>query len=314
MEPLLLDVYRHAARARAAAERLDVLARAGRIGFHPSAQRAEVAIVAATLALEAHDFVAPTPRDFPAMLARGIPVAAYVAHAVGSTRDRQLGHSAPGLFSSREHGVLPPSQLVAQHLTQATGFAWAMRMKKAPGAVLAFLSEAAADAGDFHSAVNFAGVTKAPIVFLVREGEGAPAPDVEVADKAVAYGVTSARSGGAPGEVAAAVSRAMARARAGEGPTLLQVHVAAATDPLADLRVLLLKEGTLTETDDFAMRRAMMGELETETTAALAAGPPDSSALFAEVFATPPPYLVDQEACLERARAAKGGAQGTVDA
>lgn len=313
MQSLALDVYRHAVRARAVAERLDVLARAGRIGFQPPPQRAEVAVVAAALALEPHDFVAPTPRDFPALLARGVPAAAYLAHAVGSARDRQGGRSAPGLFSSREHGVLPPSHLVAQHLTQATGFAWAMRMKRAPGAVLALLSEAAADAGDFHSAVNFAGVTKAPIVFLVRvgpEAEGAPpAPDVEVVDKAVAYGVTSAQVSGGPTEIAAAVSRAMARARAGDGPTLLELRIAAGSDPLGDLRATLVESGALTETDDFATRREIMGELEVETSAAIAAGLPSLETLFSEVFAELPPHLVAQQEALLRART-----DGKVDA
>lgn len=303
--PALLDVYRHAVRARAAAERLEILARAGRIGFHPPALRTEVATVAAALALEPHDFVAPTPRDLAAALARGVPVAAYLAHAVGSARDRQLGHSAPGLFSSREHGVLSPSQLVAQHLTQAAGFAWAMRLRRAPGAVLAFLGKAAADAGDFHSAVNFAGVTKAPIVFLVRRGaeDGAPppAPGVEVVDKAIAYGVTSAECGGGPAEVGTAVTRAMARARAGEGPTLLEVRLGPEGDPLAELRATLARDGTLSETDDFALRREIMGELEAETTAAIAAGPPPRTALFAEVFAEVPAHLAAEAELLERA-------------
>lgn len=307
MPSALLDVYRHAVRARLTSERLEVLARAGRIGFHPGAQKSEVALVAATLALEPNDFVAPTPRDLAAMLARGVPVAQYVAHALGAANDRQLGRSAPGLFSSRAHGVLPPSQLLAQHLTQATGFAWAMRMKKTPGAVLAFLSQTAADAGDFHSAVNFAGVTKAPIVFFVRDGAEAPSPDVDVVDKAVAYGVTSVQTSGGPTEVAAAVTRAMARARAGEGPTLLEVRLSTDADPIADLRAALAKDGTLDELADLELRRDVMTELEAEAKAATQAGPPPRSAIFSEVFAEVPSYLRDQEAALESAHGTRSG-------
>lgn len=294
-----LDVYRHAVRARLVDERLDVLARAGRIGYHPDGQRAEVAICAATLALGEADWVFPTPRDHAASLARGVSAERYFHHVLGSAFDPQLGHATPGALASREHHVGCPSPLVAQHLTEATGFAWAMRLRKDPGVVLAFLPETAADAGDFHSAVNFAGVTKAPIVFLVRtDGSEAPAPDVEVVDKTIAYGIPGLSCPGNVVEIGRAMDAALKRARAGEGPTLIEARIKGGEgqDGLRDLRAQLIAAGTLTEESDFQLRREILGELEAAHEKARSAPMPSKDSLFEQVFAETPAYLAEHRA------------------
>jgi pyruvate dehydrogenase E1 component alpha subunit len=287
-----LDVYRHAVRARLLDDRLAVLSRAGRIGYHPDAQRAEVVICAATLELEAGDWVFPTPRDHAAAFVRGASLERYLHHVLGSAGDVQLGHASPGVFASKEHHVGCPSPLLAQHLTEATGFAWAMRLRKDPGAVLTFLPETAADAGDFHSAVNFAGVTKAPIVFVVRtDGSEAPAPDVEVVDKTVAYGIAGLSVTGHADTVGRAVHEALVRARHGEGPTLIEARIRTEPDPLLELRLELSAAGHLTDASDFDLRREIMAEIESAYEKARSAPMPSKDSLFEQVFAEVPAHL-----------------------
>lgn len=282
----LLALYRHAVRARLLDDRLTVLSRAGRIGYHPDAQRAELPIVAATAALTARDWVFPTPRDHAAAMVRGASAEQYLDHVVGNEADVLRGHGTPGTFASRALRIGSPSVQVSQHLTHATGLAWAARLRKSDEVVLAFFSETAADAGDFHSAVNFAGVVKAPIVFVCKtDGSEAPAPDVEVHAKSIAYGVRAVECAAHPLEVYDRVSMAVSLARAGEGPTLLEVRISTDPDPLEKLRSALLAEGTMTEDADFAFRREVLAELEQATVAAFDKALPPIDSLFEHVFA-----------------------------
>ncbi|MFO0684840.1 MAG: thiamine pyrophosphate-dependent enzyme [Sandaracinus sp.] len=293
----LLSIYRHALTARLVDERLDVLARGERIALHPGSQRAEVAIVAATAALGESDWVFPTARDHAASLARGVEVGSYLAHVIGGASDPLVGHATPGAFCSREKKIAPPTGQLSQHLTQAMGIAWAMRLRKDPSCVLTFLPETAAEAGDFHSAVNFAGATKAPIVFVVRtDGSEAPAPAVEIVDKGIAYGVTAVEVSGEPLAVLAATREAVARARGGEGPTLLEVRLAGeeGKDPLEALRQRLIADGALDESSDMHHRRERMGEIEAAIVAAIDAGAPALETIFEHVTAEPGPHLIRQ--------------------
>jgi pyruvate dehydrogenase E1 component alpha subunit len=291
----LLQIYRHALKARLVDERLEVLARGGRIGLHPDSQRAETVIVAATLALGESDWVFPTARDHAAAFARGVETGTYLAHVIGGASDPLSGHASPGCFCSKEKKIAPPTGQLSQHLTQAMGLAWAARLRKDPSCVLALLPETAADAGDFHSAVNFAGATKAPIVFLVRtDGSEAPAPDVEVADKGIAYGVASLDVQGDPQTVLDTVREACDRARRGEGPTLLEARISPEHDTLAELRQKLMDDGAFDESADMHHRRELMGEIEAAIVGAIDSGAPSVDSIFDHVTLELGPHLVRQ--------------------
>lgn len=285
----LVALYRHAVAARLLDDRLTVLSRAGRIGYHPDAQFAELVIVAATAALSKTDWLFPTPRDHAAALVRGASFQEYVDHAIGNVGDKTAGHGTPGTYSSRALRIAPPSIQVSQHLTHATGLAWAAKMRRDPSqqqeAVLAFFAETAADAGDFHSAVNFAGVIKAPIVFLCKtDGSEAPAPEVEVKDKALAYGVHAEECAGHALEVFDRVRAALQRAKNGEGPTLLEVRITPTPDPLQVLYRSLLAEGSLNELEDFAWRRDQMVAIDAALSAAFQKEQPSLGSIFDHVF------------------------------
>jgi TPP-dependent pyruvate/acetoin dehydrogenase alpha subunit len=182
------------------------------------------------------------------------------------------------------------------------GLAWAARLRKDPSCVLALLPETAADAGDFHSAVNFAGATNAPIVFVVRtDGSEAPAPDVEVADKGVAYGVPSFDVSGDPVLVLEAVREAADRARRGEGPTLIEARISVDPDPLEKIRQRLMADGAFDESADMHHRRELMAEIEAAVVAAIDAGAPAIETLFDHVTLEVGPHLARQRDELRKA-------------
>jgi TPP-dependent pyruvate/acetoin dehydrogenase alpha subunit len=294
----LLAIQRIAVRARLLDERLAQLARAGKIGFHPDARGLEPAIVAAVLAMREGDHVFPSARDHAAFLARGMPVARYVAHAIGSREDPMAGHAAPAHLASRELRIGSPSGLVSNHLTHATGLAWAARLREDPLYVLAMFGESAANAGDFHSAVNFAGATKSNVIFFCRTDRTTarlPTPVESVADKAIAYGVASAVCSA---DDAANVAEVIERARASEGPTLIEAVRADPRDPLEALSARLASEKEWSAAKDGELRREIMGEIEAALADAQKSGPPPRESLFEHVLADVPSHLREQRAQL----------------
>src|SRR5690606_24211558 len=102
----------------------------------------------------------PGPREWYAALARGMPLAEYVHHAFGSAEDPTRGHSPPDHAPGRRYRVVPPSGIVGAHLPQAVGAAWAAKIDRSDVAVLCLFGAKIVASGDFHNAMNFAGVFK----------------------------------------------------------------------------------------------------------------------------------------------------------
>src|SRR5262249_8322609 len=148
----------------------------------------EAAIIGAVLAMRETDWVFPGAREWYAALARGMPLTSYLHNAFGSAHDPAKGHSAPDHAPARRLKVVPPSGVIGAHLPQAVGAAWAAKIAKENVAVLALFGAEVSKSGDFHNAMNFAGVFKAPVVFVRRTREG-----THPLDRAVAYGLASAR-------------------------------------------------------------------------------------------------------------------------
>jgi TPP-dependent pyruvate/acetoin dehydrogenase alpha subunit len=290
-------ILRNMVRARVISARMVSLQRAGRIAFHTSSIGEEAAIVGAVLATRDEDYVFPGAREWYAALARGLDLGAYVHHAFGSANDPAKGHSAPDHPPARAHRVVPPSGVVGAHLPQAVGLAWAARIAKEKAAVVALFGPKAADSGDFHNALNFAGVFKAPVVFVCRGNIG---------DRAVAYGLASARvDGGDALAVHAVVRAALQRAHEGKGATLIEAPPPAlllenlGDDALASGNVLDLGEAdpiVRLAGGESLDPREFRAELDLAITDAEQAGPPQRETIFEDVYATVPRHLEEQRA------------------
>jgi pyruvate dehydrogenase E1 component alpha subunit len=328
-----LELYRHLRRVRLLDERLVQLQRQGRIGFHGSCAGQEVAPVAAGLALRGGDWIFPALRESYVMLVRGYPLSRYVAQDFGTSLDPSKGRQMPSHQSARAVNVVSWSSCIATQLPQAVGVALAAKRRKEPHICLAFLGDGATSHPDFHAALNFAGVFRAPCVFVCQNNQFAisvpvdrQSANAQLYQKASAYGVPGERVDGNDAElVLDAMSRAAARARAGDGPSFLECltyrvgpHSSSddpsryrdesvtatwlARDPVELVRRRLFDGGQLDEPSDRALTLELTRELDEAVSAAERAPLPPVSSLFDDVYAKRPWHLVEQAAELARSR------------
>jgi pyruvate dehydrogenase E1 component alpha subunit len=182
----------------------------------------EAATVGAAMALDQKiDWFVPQYRELAGQLWHGYPLRlAFLWH---------VGH--PIAFKVPEGlKMLPFQAAIAGQLPQAAGLAWGLKLKGDPGVVLAIFGDGGTSQGDFHEAMNLAGVMKAPIVFLCQNNGWAISTTVAqqtasetLAQKAVAYGFPGVQCDGNDlFAVYAVVREAVRRARAGEGPTFVE--------------------------------------------------------------------------------------------
>jgi 2-oxoisovalerate dehydrogenase E1 component alpha subunit len=316
----LLTAYRKMVVGRRFDEQATALARQGRLAVHPSSLGQEACQVGAALALREADWLFPTYRDCVALVSRGIdPVEALTL---------LRGDSHCG-YDPVRHRTAPQCTPLATHAAHATGLAHGERLAGADTVALALVGDGATSEGDFHEALNLAGVLKAPVVFLVQNnGYAISVPRSEqcaapsLAYKGVGHGVRSEQvDGNDAAAVLAVLTAAVEDARAGGGPWLVEAHTyrlaphtsaddpsryrSAAEadqwqgrDPVARLESALRERGLLTGEDV----KAVAAEAEAyaaDVRERLSADPDLSpAALFDHVFGTPPPHLLDQRASL----------------
>ncbi|MEW2398058.1 thiamine pyrophosphate-dependent enzyme [Streptomyces sp. NPDC046862] len=318
---MLLAAYRKMVVGRRFDEQATALARQGRLAVHPASLGQEACQVGAALALRATDWLFPTYRDSVALVSRGIdPVEAL-------TLLRGDAHCG---YDPVRHRTAPQCTPLATHAAHATGLAHGERLKGTDTVALALVGDGATSEGDFHEALNLAGVLKAPVVFLVQNNgyaisvplsEQCAAPSL--AYKGVGYGVRAEQvDGNDAAAVLAVLTTAVEDARAGGGPWLVEAHTyrmgphtsaddpsryRTATeadrwrdrDPIARLESALRDRGLLTDAD------TKTAAAEAEAYAAgvrerLAKAPELApQALFDHVFAAPPRHLADQQALLQ---------------
>jgi pyruvate dehydrogenase E1 component alpha subunit len=182
----------------------------------------EAATVGAAMALDAKtDWFVPQYRELAGQLWHGYPLRlAFLWH---------VGH--PIAFRVPDGlKMLPFQAAIAGQLPQAAGLAWGLKLKGDPGVVLAIFGDGGTSQGDFHEAMNLAGVMRAPIVFLCQNNGWAISTTVAqqtasetLAQKAVAYGFPGVRcDGNDMFAVYKVVTDAAKRARTGDGPTLVE--------------------------------------------------------------------------------------------
>ncbi len=222
-------LHRSLVRGRRFNEQATALARQGRLAVYPSSAGQEACQVAGAAALRPADWLFPTYRDTLAVHLRGVPVAEALALLRGSE------HSGYDPLRWRTAPLCTP---LATHLPHAVGLAHAARLRGDDTVALALVGDGGTSEGDFHEALTFAGVLRAPVVFLVQNNQFAISVPLarqnaapSIAHKAVGYGVAGRLVDG--NDVLAThqvVADALARARGGGGPVLVEA-VTYRTDP-----------------------------------------------------------------------------------
>jgi 2-oxoisovalerate dehydrogenase E1 component alpha subunit len=240
----LLEMYRLVALARAVDERMWILNRAGRIPFVISGQGHEGAQVGIAWPLQkGHDWIAPFYRSIATCLTfgmspRDIMTAQYATAGDPSSGGRQM----PGHYGSHEHNIVSVSSPVATQLLHAVGIALAAKIRKTGQVALTTMGEGSSNQGDVHEGLNFAAIHKLPFVFVVENnGYAISVPAAmqvsvaDVAERAAGYGIPGVVVDGADVLACYAASRdAVARARAGDGPTLIEAKVTRLTAHSSD--------------------------------------------------------------------------------
>lgn len=310
-------LYEELVRARRFDERALSLQRRGWMSSYPSFQGQEASQVGAASALAAADWLFPTYRSNALQIARGVPMSDILLF--------RRGH--PEFASNHDIPVFPQAVPIATQLPHAVGAGMAATYRGADHAVLAYLGDGATSEGDFHEALNFAGVFNAPVVFFCENNGWAismprtqQTASATLAQKADAYGFEGVRVDGMdPIAVRQVVSDALADARDGE-PVLVEsltyrmgAHTTSddpsrysdrapdlpdwrTADPLERFETYLREAGVLNDDRVTTIEQTVETELETAVEQAEAAPDRAPSELFDPVYAEPPSRLIEQRA------------------
>jgi pyruvate dehydrogenase E1 component alpha subunit/2-oxoisovalerate dehydrogenase E1 component alpha subunit len=328
---LLLRAYREMKRLRLLDARMILLQRQGRIGFYGACTGQEATPIAAALAIEPNDWVFQALRESVMMLVRGFPLSTYLAQIYGNSGDILKGRQMPSHMSGRQVNQVSWSSCLGPQLPQAVGAAWAAKLKGDHVVTLGFIGDGATSEPDFHAAMTFAGVYRVPCVIICQNNHWAisvpssrQTASATFAVKGRAYGVPSIRVDG--NDVLAlyhAISDAVARARAGRGPTYIEaltyrigahstsddptryrsqeeVELWMQRDPQARLRRHLVHRGLLDDGADTALEEELNAEIAAAVTAIEALPPPDRDTLFDDVYKELPWNLKEQREELRR--------------
>lgn len=226
----LLFLFRKMLLLRALDDKAVLLQRAGRIGFYVPSSGQEAAEIGSGFALKDGDWLFPSYRDQGAALARGYPLSSIVGQLFGNASDAIKGHQMPNHWCDRSINLVSVSSPVATQLPQAVGAGYAAKLRGDNIAVIAYFGDGGTSTGDFHAAMNFAGVYGTPTVFFCSNNQYAISLPVarqtasdSIAAKAAAYGFEGIRVDGNDLLAVYGVTRgALEKARAGGGPTLIE--------------------------------------------------------------------------------------------
>jgi pyruvate dehydrogenase E1 component alpha subunit len=307
----LLAAFRLMLLSRAIDERAFSLQRQGRLGTFSPVNGQEASVVGSASALDpARDWIVPQYRELPAMLRHGYDLTRFFLYFMGNPKGNEMPEGV---------NLLPYQISLAAQIPHAVGLAWGLRDQGKDGVVCVYFGEGASSEGDFHEACNLAGVRRAPVVFFLQNNGWAISTPVakqtatpSLALRAAGYGF--------PGElvdgndllaVYEATFRAVERARAGEGPTLIEsrtyrmgphntaddptryvdpdeLDAQRALDPVVRVRTWLTARGTLSPDREEAMRTEIAEELAAALRAAESFPPAHAGQIFEHVYADPP--------------------------
>jgi TPP-dependent pyruvate/acetoin dehydrogenase alpha subunit len=319
------------------------LQRGGRIGFSIPNRGVEATQVGAAAALRDGDHIFPSYRDFGMALHKGVPPVEMFHNMFGNGRDAARGRQMPVHFSFVDPvHFFSISSPIGTHLPHAVGAAHAFKVRREPHVALASFGDGGTSSNGFHSGLNFAAVMKVPVVFLCQNnGWAISCPSSQqtgsesYAIKAKAYGMPGLKVDGndllAVHEV---MSEALERARAGDGPTLIEAETYRmgghstsddpskyvpkdvldkweALDPVKRLRGYLEFRGLWTQEWEDELVASLVAEHAAAAKEAEAEAPPGLETIFSDVFESLPAHLRKQgEAVFDLARRKGDAAAG----
>ena len=269
----------------------------------------EATAVGATFALGSADPVCPLIRDLGAHLVKGTTARSILAHYLGRAGGVSRGRDGNVHFGEAQRGVVGMVSMLPDMMAVAVGMAWAFKLRGEQRCALSFFGDGATSVGDWHEAMNLAGLQRVPVIFVLEHnGYAYSTPSarqfvVDPLERAALYGIAAvAVDGNDVEEVFDATREARERALAGGGPTLIaattmrmhghgahddasyvppeQLEHWAARDPLQCQRDRLRSLGVDVEAIDESVRE----EIELATQEALAMAAPEPASALEGVF------------------------------
>jgi 2-oxoisovalerate dehydrogenase E1 component alpha subunit len=322
----LLEMYRLMVITRAVDERMWILNRAGKIPFVISGQGHEGAQVGIAYPLQkGHDWMVPYYRSVASLITFGMsPREIMLAQFAKGVDPSSGGRQMPGHYGIRERNILSVSSPVATQLLHATGIAYAAKLRGTGQVAITYIGEGSSNQGDFHEGLNFAGIHKLPVIYVVENNGYAISVPMslqsaveDIAVRGAGYNMPGIVVDGA--DVLACYREgkaAIERARSGEGPTLIEAKVSRLTahssddqhtkyrtaedieaekarDPLPLFRDRLRDTGLLDEEAEERMLAESRQVVEDATDWAEAQADPDPATAQRHVYADAPPARMD---------------------
>ena len=320
----LIPLYRAMVRTRSFDARAVSLQRTGRLGTYASSLGQEAVAVGVAAAMRDDDVLLPSFREHGAQLWRGVTPVELLLYWGGDER---------GSDFAGPRQDFPVSIPVASHAPHAIGVALAFKLRREPRVAVCMVGDGATSKGDFYESINVAGAMALPAVYVVNNNQWAISVPLRsqtraetLAQKAIAAGIPGEQVDG--NDVVAvmdAVGRAATRARAGDGPTLVEALTYRLADhttvddasryrddaevsrqweaePIARLRNHLVAAGLWGKADEEKLLEDCAAELDRAVEAYLATPPMSPSAMFDQCYATLPDELSTQrDAAMEEA-------------
>ncbi len=298
-------------------ERAFSLQRQGRLGTFSPVTGQEASVVGSAWALDPErDWVVPQYRELPAMLRQGHSLQKVLLYFMGNPVGNRMDEGV---------NVLPVQISLAAQVPHAVGLAWGLRHQGGDGCVITYFGDGASSEGDVHEAMNLAGVRRAPVIFFLQNNGWAISTPVSRQTATPAFALRAAGYG-FPGElvdgndlfaVHEATRRAVRRARAGEGPTLIEsrtyrlgphntaddptryvdpeeLEARRELDPLPRVRAYLRGRGLLDGPAEERMAAELRDQVDQAVREAEAFAPAHPGQLFEHVYGRPPGRVESQ--------------------
>jgi pyruvate dehydrogenase E1 component alpha subunit len=327
-DAVLLKAYRTMVLTRMADEKSVVLQRQGRMGAYPPSKGQEASQVGPAMAMGKEDWLVWSFRELGALLYADIPLWRITLYWMGN----EEGSNWEG---SR---VAPSAVPVASQLLHAVGISYAAMVRGEKSACFAYFGDGATSEGDFHEAINFAGVFKTPTVFICQNNQYAislprsrQCAAKTLAQKGVGYGVPGIQvDGNDVLALYAAATEAVERARRGEGPTLIESYTYrmgdhttsddatryrmdaekaewAEKDPLSRFRIYLTRKGIWNDDLEKKEQQGASAFIDAAVKQAESYPKPALEDMFRYTYAEMTPELNEQLEFLRKEFAPKGG-------
>jgi 2-oxoisovalerate dehydrogenase E1 component alpha subunit len=314
----LIPLYRAVVLTRAFDLKAVSLQRTGRLGTYAVSLGQEAVSVGVASAMRAEDVLLPSYRDNGALLWRGVKMEEILLYWGGDERGSR--------WSGPAHDF-PFCVPVGSQAPHAAGVAYAFKLRNEPRVAVCFLGDGATSKGDMYEAMNFAGIHKLPVVFLVNNNQWAISVPLRLqtacqtlAQKAIAAGIASEQvDGNDVLAVRAAAEGAIAAVRAGKGPRLVEgvtyrlgdhttaddatryrspeeVQARWKEDPVARLRAYLVGQKVWAKAEEEALSAQCQGQIDAAVERYLAIAPRAPETMLDHLYAVlPSAYRVQRD-------------------